>query len=137
MSGPSSVQGLPITNKRQLVESHARGNKRPAAWRVGTEHEKFVFRRSDLKRVPYDGPDGIRALLEGMTRFGWKPVIEHGNIIALSNDSQCSITLEPGGQFELSGAPLETLHQTCGEVHEHLRQVRGGCDGVGRGVNGG
>src|SRR5206468_2407504 len=83
-----------------------------------------VFRRADLRRVPYDGPDGIRALLEGMTRFGWKPVVEKGNIIGLSNDSQCSITLEPGGQFELSGAPLATLHQTCGEVHEHLRKVR-------------
>ena len=136
MSGPSSVQGPPITNKRQLVEYHASGNKPPAAWRVGTEHEKFVFRRSDLKRVPYDGPDGIRALLEGMTRFGWKPVIEHGNIIALSNDSQCSITLEPGGQFELSGAPLETLHQTCGEVHEHLHQVREVCDELGLGMIG-
>jgi len=98
MSGPSSVQGPPITDKRQLVEYHASGNKPPSAWRVGTEHEKFVFRHSDLKRVPYDGPDGIRALLEGMTRFGWKPVIEKGNIIALSNDSQCSITLEPCGR---------------------------------------
>src|SRR4051812_43185056 len=136
MSGPSSVQGPPITDKRQLVEYHASGNKPPSAWRVGTEHEKFVFRHSDLKRVPYDGPDGIRALLEGMTRFGWKPVIEKGNIIALSNDSQCSITLEPGGQFELSGAPLETLHQTCGEVHEHLRQVREVCDELGLGMIG-
>jgi glutamate--cysteine ligase len=136
MSGPSSLEGPPITDKRQLVEYHASGNKPPAAWRVGTEHEKFVFRRSDLKRVAYDGPDGIRALLEGMTRFGWKPVIEHGNIIALSNDSQCSITLEPGGQFELSGAPLETLHQTCGEVHEHLRQVREVCDELGLGMIG-
>src|ERR1700704_4673329 len=136
MSGPSSVQGPPIINKRQLVEYHASGNKPPVAWRVGTEHEKFVFRRSDLKRVPYDGPDGIRALLEGMTRFGWKPVIEKGNIIALSNDSQCSITLEPGGQFELSGAPLETLHQTCGEVHEHLRQVREVCNELGLGMIG-
>jgi glutamate--cysteine ligase len=136
MSGPSSLQGPPITDKRQLVEYHASGNKPPMAWRVGTEHEKFVFRRSDLKRVSYDGPDGIRALLEGMTRFGWKPVIEHGNIIALSNDSQCSITLEPGGQFELSGAPLETLHQTCGEVHEHLRQVREVCDELGLGMIG-
>ncbi|MBV8493684.1 MAG: glutamate--cysteine ligase, partial [Alphaproteobacteria bacterium] len=136
MSGPSSLEGPPITEKRQLVEYHASGNKPPSAWRVGTEHEKFVFRRSDLKRVPYDGPDGIRALLEGMMRFGWKPVIEKGNVIALSNDSRCSITLEPGGQFELSGAPLETLHQTCGEVHEHLRQVREVCDELGLGMIG-
>src|SRR5271170_3704905 len=124
MSGPSSVEGPPITDKRQLVEYHEAGNKPPSAWRVGTEHEKFVFRRGDLSRVPYAGPDGIGALLQGMTRFGWKPVIEKGNIIALSNDARCSISLEPGGQFELSGAPLATLHQTCAEVHEHLRQVR-------------
>src|SRR5712691_6888272 len=73
MSGPSSVEGPPITDKRQLVEYHASGNKAPEAWRVGTEHEKFVFRRADLRRVPYEGPDGIGALLQGMTRFGWKP----------------------------------------------------------------
>ena len=136
MSGPSSLQGPPITDKRQLVEFHASGNKPPADWRVGTEHEKFVFRRADLSRVAYDGPDGIAALLQGMTRFGWKPVAEKGNVIALSNDSRCSITLEPGGQFELSGAPLETIHQTCEEVHEHLRQVREVCDELGLGMIG-
>jgi glutamate--cysteine ligase len=136
MSGPSSLAGPAIADKRQLVEYHETGNKPPQDWRVGTEHEKFVFRRADLSRVPYEGPDGIGALLQGMTRFGWKPVIEKGNIIALSNDAQCSITLEPGGQFELSGAPLETLHQTCEEVHEHLRQVREVCDELGLGMIG-
>jgi glutamate--cysteine ligase len=136
MSGPSSVEGPPITDKRQLVLYHEGGGKPQAAWRVGTEHEKFVFRRADLKRVAYDGPDGIAALLAGMTRFGWAPVREKGNIIALSNDSRCSITLEPGGQFELSGAPLETVHQTCEEVHEHLRQVREVCDELGLGMLG-
>src|SRR3984957_2394399 len=136
MSGPPKSSGAPITDKRQLVEFHEAGNKPPAAWRVGTEHEKFVFRRKDLKRVPYEGPDGIGALLRGMMRFGWKPVIEAGNVIALANDAQCSITLEPGGQFELSGAPLETLHQTCNEVHEHLRQVKEVCDELGLGMIG-
>jgi glutamate--cysteine ligase len=136
MSGPSSLEGPPITDKRQLVEYHEGGNKPPSAWRVGTEHEKFVFHRNDLRRVAYEGPDGIGALLQGMTRFGWKPVIENGNIIALANDSRCSITLEPGGQFELSGAPLETVHQTCEEVHEHLRQVREVCDELGLGMIG-
>jgi glutamate--cysteine ligase len=136
MSGPSSLQGPPITDKRQLVEYHESGGKPPEAWRIGTEHEKFVFRRADLRRVPYDGPDGIGALLRAMTRFGWEPVLEKGNVIALSNDSRCSITLEPGGQFELSGAPLETLHQTCEEVHEHLRQVREVCDELGLGMIG-
>src|SRR5260370_26899287 len=123
MSVPSSLQGPPITDQRQLILYHDAGNKPPAAWRIGTEHEKFVFRRSDLRRVPYDGPDGIRALLEGLTRFGWTPVLEAGRPIALSQ-GQCSISLEPGGQFELSGAPLETVHQTCAEVGTHLRQTR-------------
>ena len=136
MSAPPKAPGVPITDKRQLVEYHASGNKPPAAWRVGTEHEKFVFRKSDLRRAPYEGPDGIGALLEGLLRFGWEPVREAGNIIALENDARCSITLEPGGQFELSGAPLETIHQTCDEVHEHLRQVKEVCDELGLGMIG-
>ncbi|HZT87125.1 MAG TPA: glutamate--cysteine ligase [Stellaceae bacterium] len=136
MSSPSAAQREHITDRRQLVAYHEAGSKPPAAWRVGTEHEKFVFRRADLRRVPYDGPDGIRALLQGMTRFGWRPVYEKDNVIALSNDQQCSITLEPGGQFELSGAPLETVHQTCCEVHEHLRQVKEVCDELGLGMIG-
>jgi glutamate--cysteine ligase len=136
MSAPPKSPGVPITDKRQLVEYHESGDKPPAEWRIGTEHEKFVFRRSDLKRVPYEGPDGIAVLLQGLLRFGWEPVIEAGNIIALENDARCSITLEPGGQFELSGAPLETIHQTCDEVHEHLRQVKEVCDELGLGMIG-
>ena len=136
MSGPSSVQGAPITDKRQLVEYHEAGGKSPAAWRVGTEHEKFVFRRADLRRVPYDGSDGIAALLQRMTRFGWHPVLEDGKVIALTSEDHCSITLEPGGQFELSGAPLATLHQTCDEVHQHLHQVHEVCDELGLGMLG-
>ena len=123
MSGPTQSTGAPITDRRQLIEYLEAGCKPPERWRIGTEHEKFVFRRSDLKRVPYEGPDGIRALLQGLTRFGWTPVLEGENPIALAQGN-CAISLEPGGQFELSGAPLETLHQTCGEVHEHLRQVK-------------
>jgi glutamate--cysteine ligase len=136
MSGPQKSSGTPITGKRQLIEFHEAGNKPPSAWRVGTEHEKFVFRRSDLRRVPYEGPDGIGAVLQGLLRFGWDPVVEDGKVIALVNDARCSITLEPGGQFELSGAPLENIHQTCDEVHEHLRQVREVCDELGLGMLG-
>jgi glutamate--cysteine ligase len=136
MSAPPKSPGVPITDRRQLVEYHANGSKPPAAWRVGTEHEKFVFRRKDRRRAPYEGPDGIGALLNGMLRFGWEPVYEGNNVIALENDARCSITLEPGGQFELSGAPLETIHQTCDEVHEHLRQVREVCDELGLGMLG-
>ena len=124
MSGPTETTGAEITSRRQLVEYLETGSKPPERWRIGTEHEKFVFRRSDLRRVPYEGPDGIRALLEGLRqRFDWQPVLEGENLIALT-DGEASITLEPGGQFELSGAPLETLHKTCAEVGEHLRQVR-------------
>jgi glutamate--cysteine ligase len=136
MTTTPSTPGEPITNERQLVEYLEAGCKPPVDWRVGTEHEKFVFRRSDLRRVPYGGRAGIAALLQEMTRFGWKPITEDGRTIALSNDAQCSITLEPGGQFELSGAPLETVHQTCDEVHEHLRQVRAVCDDLGLGMLG-
>ena len=78
---------------------------------------------SDHKRLPYEGPDGISEILSRLTRFGWQPIKERDNTIALSLEG-CAITLEPGGQFELSGAPLETIHQTCDEVHTHLAQVK-------------
>jgi glutamate--cysteine ligase len=124
MSSPSLSGGAEIGDKRQLVAYLADGSKPPAAWRIGTEHEKFVLRLSDHSPAPYDGPQGIRALLQGLTRFGWQPVLDAGNLVGLSNGKDGAISLEPGGQFELSGAPVETLHQTCAEVGEHLRQVR-------------
>ncbi|MFZ1430153.1 MAG: glutamate--cysteine ligase [Geminicoccaceae bacterium] len=124
MSAPPSGQGEPISGTRELVEYLAKGCKPRVAWRIGTEHEKFCFTREDLRPLPYDGPRSIRALLEGMTaRFGWEPVLENGNPIALTKQG-CNISLEPGGQFELSGAPLETLHQTCCEAHTHLDEVK-------------
>ncbi|MFB3149728.1 MAG: glutamate--cysteine ligase, partial [Alphaproteobacteria bacterium] len=123
MSGPDHPDAEPITDKRRLVEHLETGCKPEEAWRIGTEHEKFAFRTDDLSPVPYEGPGGIRAILEGLERFGWQPVREQGKPIALIGDTG-SITLEPGGQFELSGAALETLHQTCAEVHEHLAQVK-------------
>ena len=123
MSAPPKSRGEPVTDKRQLVEYLAAGSKPPAKWRIGTEHEKFAFNLKDLRTLPYDGPAGIRAMLEGLTRFGWEPVLENGNPIALVKGA-CNITLEPGGQFELSGAPVENLHQTCSEVNDHLDQVK-------------
>jgi glutamate--cysteine ligase len=123
MSVPTHSGDRPVTDTRELVEYLAAGAKPRHAWRIGTEHEKFVFGLKDRKPVPYDGPDGIRALLHGLTRFGWQPVLDAGNLIGLSDGSGGAISLEPGGQFELSGAPVETLHQTCSEVNEHLRQV--------------
>jgi glutamate--cysteine ligase len=136
MSAPSHSGGAPITDKRQLVEYLAAGCKPPEDWRIGTEHEKFVFRRADLRPVPYEGPDGIRALLEGLRRFGWEPVLDGDNVVALSGADGGAISLEPGGQFELSGAPLETLHQTCAEVQTHLRQVREVTEELGLGMLG-
>jgi glutamate--cysteine ligase len=135
MAGTPSARGAPITDKRQLVEWFAAGDKPPAQWRIGTEHEKFAFSLEDFRRLPYDGPRGIRALLEGLTRFGWEPVLEHGNPIALTK-GDCNISLEPGGQFELSGAPLDSIHQTCDEVNSHLAEVKEVCAEIGAGMIG-
>ena len=113
-----------VANHQQLVEHFATGNKPAEDWRIGTEHEKFGFRLDDRKPLTYDGAHGIHALFEGLCeRYGWQPVLENGKPIALTYNGQ-SVTLEPGGQLELSGAPLETLHQTCDEVHSHLAQVK-------------
>ncbi|MDY0882464.1 glutamate--cysteine ligase [Dongia soli] len=123
MSAPPKSLGAPITSKRQLIEYIEAGNKPREAWRIGTEHEKFVFDLKTLRPVSYEAANGIGPLLNGLKRFGWEPIDENGNTIALTMDG-CSITLEPGGQFELSGAPLENIHQTCAEVGTHLRQVK-------------
>jgi len=124
MSAPPVASGVPITSRTQLVDYIAAGAKPRDAWRIGTEHEKFAFNLADLRPLPYDGqPGSIRALLEGLTRFDWQIVEENGNPIALKR-GDCNITLEPGGQFELSGAPLATLYQTCDETEQHLREVK-------------
>mgnify|MGYP000518197319 FL=1 len=112
-----------VENKAQMVEYLEKGNKPAPDWRIGTEHEKFGFRLDDLRPLEYDGPKGIARLFEGMQKFGWQPILEDGKPIAMAMDGQ-SITLEPGGQFELSGAPLENLNQTCDEVNTHLRQIK-------------
>ncbi|MFN3232390.1 MAG: glutamate--cysteine ligase [Alphaproteobacteria bacterium] len=132
---PGQSNATMIESKAQLIEYIESGCKPRDAWRIGTEHEKFGFRLSDKKALPYDGPDGIRAMLEGMQRFGWQPVNEGDNVIALKQGG-ASITLEPGGQFELSGAPLEIIHETCDEVHTHLAQVHEVADEIGAGFLG-
>jgi glutamate--cysteine ligase len=123
LSAPPKSQGEPITSKAQLVEYFSSGSKPKSAWRIGTEHEKFVFDSKTLKPIPYEGPNGIGAILSGLTRFGWEAIEENGKIIALAKDG-CSVSLEPGGQFELSGAPVQSIHQTCAEVGNHLSQVK-------------
>ena len=124
MSGPSQPSAEPITDKRQLVDYIESGNKPREQWRVGTEHEKFAYDLVTHRPLTYEGPKGIGEMLQRLTKFGWQPVKEGGNVIALTQNG-ASITLEPGGQFELSGAPLENMHQTCEEVHDHLDQVKG------------
>ena len=103
-----------IESRDDLLAVFAGGEKPADAWRIGTEHEKFVYRLSDHRAPSYDEPGGIRDLLDGMTEFGWRPVIENGNVIALVGDDG-TISLEPAGQLELSGAPLENLHESCAE----------------------
>ncbi|HWI23724.1 MAG TPA: glutamate--cysteine ligase [Lysobacter sp.] len=122
MSSLSNVSELPITDYRQLVDYIAAGSKPRTAWRIGTEHEKFGFRLDDLRPPTFDGDRGIEAVLEGLTRFGWAQIQEHDRTIALIRDG-ASVTLEPAGQLELSGAPLETIHDTCVETNGHLREV--------------
>ncbi|MEE7559723.1 glutamate--cysteine ligase, partial [Xanthomonas sp. Kuri4-2] len=122
MSSPSHVADTPITERAQLVEVLASGEKPQAQWRIGTEHEKFGFRLDDLRAPTFEGERGIEALLQGLTRFGWAPVEENGRTIALLRDA-ASVTLEPAGQLELSGAPLEDIHQTCVETGTHLDEV--------------
>ncbi|MDQ7812649.1 glutamate-cysteine ligase family protein, partial [Brevundimonas sp.] len=117
----------PLT-REDLIGAMSKGSKPKDQWRIGAEHEKFGFDMSTLRRPAYDGPNGIKAMLEGLTRFGWREVREGGFVIALERENAegftASISLEPGGQFELSGAPLKDIHDTCRESNKHLADVR-------------
>ena len=130
MSIPQSGGGS-IERHEQLAEYLSDGCKPKEDWRIGTEHEKFGYCKDTLKPLPYDGPRSIKAVLEGLRdRFGWEEISEGGNIIGLQKDG-ANVSLEPGGQLELSGAPLETIHQTCDEVNVHLREVQTVSDEIG------
>jgi glutamate--cysteine ligase len=122
MSIPQAGGG-PITGRDELVTYIEQGARALKSFRIGTEHEKFGFHTDDHSPVPYEGPRGIRALLEGLKRYGWQGLYEGDTLVGLTQDG-ASVSLEPGGQVELSGAPLETIHDTCREVHAHLDQVR-------------
>jgi glutamate--cysteine ligase len=121
-----SDDATPLGGRDALVEYLAGGEKSPDAFRIGTEHEKFPFTLNGHHPVPYEGAGGIEQLLKGMEGLlGWDPILDEGKIIGLADATGGgAISLEPGGQFELSGAPLQNLHQTCSEVHAHLAQVR-------------
>jgi glutamate--cysteine ligase len=137
VAGP---QGPTVSTRDELVAYLEAGSKPQSEWRIGTEHEKFGFYRRDHGPVPYDGGRGIRALLEGMRdRFCWEGVVERGNIIALQRPD-CPkggvISLEPGGQLELSGAPLDSVHETYEELMHHLVEVKAVGDELGIGFLG-
>jgi len=134
MSIPQSAGG-PIQSRDDLVRYLESGCKPRSQWRIGTEHEKFVYDLATHKPLTYAGKPGIRAMLEGMRRFGWEPVTEGDNIIGLAQNN-ASISLEPGGQFELSGAPLRSVHETCAEVNTHQQQIREIAGELGVGVLG-
>ncbi|MEO1328113.1 MAG: glutamate--cysteine ligase [Pseudomonadota bacterium] len=128
--------GGPIERREQLAEHLAAGCKPREQWRIGTEHEKFGYCRDTLKPLPYDGPRSVRAVLEGLRdQFGWKPILEGEHLIGLSKNG-ANVSLEPGGQLELSGAPLENIHETCEETNQHLAEVREVADRIGVGYIG-
>ena len=135
MSIPAAANAEPVHSRTQLIESVEQGNKPAADWRIGTEHEKFAFNWKDYRRLPYDGECGIRALLEGLQRFGWAPLREKDTLIGLKR-GDASVSLEPGGQLELAGAPLENIHQTCDEVHTHLAEAEAVTKELGAGLIG-
>jgi len=136
MAAPAKVDTTPIESKAQLVAYLEAGCKPSADWRIGTEHEKFAYRQSDLRPLAYDGSPGIGVLLRDLEQFGWEPILEGENVIALKHTDGCSVTLEPGGQLELSGALLESIHRICSEVNTHLDQVKQVCQQIGAGVLG-
>jgi glutamate--cysteine ligase len=135
MSIPQTGGGR-VGSKADLVRYLEEGCTPRVDWRIGTEHEKFGYRLDTLQPLPYEGACSVRAMLEGLAeRFGWARIEEAGSLIGLEKDG-ANISLEPGGQLELSGAPLETIHQTCDEVNEHLREVREVADRIGAGFIG-
>lgn len=122
MSVISAAPATPVTHKRQLVSWLETGGKTPDRWRIGTEHEKFLFDRETLRPLPYEGENGIRALLDELQAFKWQPVMEGETVIGLKR-GDAAISLEPGGQFELSGAQFTSLHETADEFYHHLDEV--------------
>ena len=135
MSIPQSGGG-PIERPEDLAAYLEAGCKPRDEWRIGTEHEKFGYCRDSLKPLPYEGERSVKAVLEALqSRFGWAPIFEGDNIIGLEKDG-ANVSLEPGGQLELSGAPLETIHETCDEVNEHLDQAKAVSEDLGVGFIG-
>ena len=124
-----------IESRQQLLEVFSKGEKPEDKWLIGTEHEKFVYCRTDFHAPSYDEPGGIRDLLNALTDFGWEPIEENGKVIAMQG-SDGTVSLEPAGQLELSGAALDNLHETCAETGRHLQQVKAIGEKTGKGFLG-
>ena len=133
MSNPGDSDATTLTSLSQMAEYLAAGCKPAERFRIGTEHEKFGFRHADLTSPPYAPADGqkgsIRGVLEGLARFGGEPILDDGHTIGLKQGG-ASVSLEPAGQLELSGAPVASLHETRAELLEHFAQVRAACEGL-------
>ena len=129
-----SATPTPMLSRDDLVRYLESGSRPAHEWKIGTEHEKHAFRRDTHAPLSYDEPGGIRDILKGLERFEWKPVREGEHVIAMTRTDGASISLEPGGQLELSGAQLETLHQTCAEIGTHRQQMRAVCSELGAGL---
>ena len=130
MSIPQSGGGL-IESYGQLAEYLRAGCKPIKDWKIGTEHEKFGFVNDNFLPLPYDGQCSIKAMLEGLRdKYNWSEILEENNIIGLTKDG-ANVSLEPGGQLELSGAPLDSIHETCDEVNQHLKEVKSIADDLG------
>ena len=117
---------IEIQSKEDLIKPFQNGEKKPSDFKIGTEHEKFVFHIDTLKPVPFLGESGIENLLLALKKYGWESILEDGNTIGLSRDKSLgggTITLEPAGQLELSGAPLTNIHETFNELDEHRSQI--------------
>jgi glutamate--cysteine ligase len=136
MSNPGDIDDTPLTSIRQMAEYLAAGCKPPDQFRIGTEHEKFGFRSGDLTPPPYAPADGqpgsIRDVLAGLAKFGGTPILDGDNMIGLKQ-GDASVSLEPAGQLELSGSPVETLHETRQELETHFDQLRAVCEGLDMG----
>lgn len=128
MSNPGEENATPVESVAQLADHLAGGGKPKGAWRIGTEHEKFGFSRRTLAPVPYE-PAGIRAVLEALAPLGWSRIEDSGRLIALEREGR-SISLEPGGQLELSGAPVADLHAAAAEMASHFAELREATDPI-------
>jgi glutamate--cysteine ligase len=138
MSGAElSSESPTVESRADLIEGISKGAKPPAEWRIGTEHEKFSFYVADNSPVPYDGSNGISALMDGVQRrSGATPIVDNGKVIGLKGPEGWAISLEPGAQYELSGAPLVSIHETAREAETHLALCKSIAEPLGIGFLG-